>query len=79
MIEILCGDHIESVRVDRPTDGAPRIHVGTQHGFNAILAAVGDQLTTAEIDACRRLWSDDAAVRNFQRVDGGTLFTLGDG
>lgn len=76
MIEILCSDTTDTVRLERFTDGPARVHVGTQHGLEAILAAIGDQLTAAEANACRRLWSDDASLRRHAPAPGGTLFSL---
>lgn len=76
MIEILCSDGRDSVSISRPADGLPRIHVGTQHGLDHILAAVGDQLSPDEIAACQRLWADDASDRMFRHTPEGMLFVL---
>lgn len=76
MIEILCSDTTDAVRLERFAEGPARVHVGTQHGVEAILAAIGDQLTSDEVDACRRLWSDDSGRRRHTPAAGGTLFCL---
>lgn len=76
MIEILCSDGLDLIELVRLPSGLPRIRVGTHHGLDAILAAVGDQLTDAEAQACHRLWADDASERVFRQTPEGTLFTL---
>jgi len=76
MIEILCSDGRDSVSVTRPPSGPPRIHVGTQHGLDNILAAIGDQLTPDEAAACHRLWADDASDRVFRQTPEGMLFAF---
>lgn len=76
MIEILCSDGTETVRLERPAAGPARVHVGTNHGLDAILAAVGHELSEAEAIACKRLWSDDASRRQHRQTPEGTLFIL---
>lgn len=76
MIEILCSDGRDSVSISRPPLGPLRIHVGTQHGLDHIMAAVGDQLSADEAAACQQLWADDASEREFRQTPEGMLFTL---
>lgn len=76
MIEILCSDGTQQVRLERFADAPARVHVGTNHGLDAILAAIGHELTEAEAIICRRLWSDDDSRRRHTQTPEGTLFTL---
>ena len=76
MIEILCSDDRQEVRLERVQNRPARIHVGTQHSLEAILDAIGSELTAEEAQACHRLWSDDATGRMFKHIPEGTLFGL---
>jgi hypothetical protein len=74
MIQILCSDDRQEVRLERVTGAPARIHIGTHHSLEAILDAVGSELTPEEAQACHLLWSDDATGRFFKHTPEGTLF-----
>lgn len=76
MIEILCSDAHTSVSLERPSDGPARVLVGINHGVDAIMAAVGNELSEAEARACHQLWADDHAPRTFRQTHAGTLFSF---
>ena len=76
MIEVLCRDGSDDIRLERVEGRPPRLHIGTHHTVEQVVGALGDALDPAEAAAFQRLWSQDGVHRNFTRFGDGVLFTL---
>ena len=65
MVEVIVRDFLDKPHVVRLPGKLPEIHIGSDMKLEFIQEHLADQISTAEFEKFRQLWSDDQHPRVF--------------
>jgi hypothetical protein len=69
MVEVIVQDNLDKAFVVREPGNLPQIHIGAQMHLDLIKEHLKDEISAAEFEKFRQLWSDDQYPRMFVQGD----------
>jgi hypothetical protein len=75
LIRIVVSEGIASPKVERGNGEKVVVWVSPEMSYESIKDFINDKLTSPEIQTFKKLWTEDAASRNYEMVNGNLEIT----